>query len=111
METARTLLECITRLPLAERRLEQFVTLRGEAVHADGWLAGGSGKEGGQQGVLAYERELRELPAQFDTHLALINELNGNISESQRAQEARRAEQNAIEKELQRNASRVSEIN
>ena len=111
IETARALLERVARLPLAERRLEQFVTLRGEALHADGWLAGGSGKEGGQQGVLAYERELRELPAQLDTHLALINELNGNISESQRAQEARRAEQNAIEKELQRNASRVSEIN
>ena len=111
IETARTLLERVARLPLAERRLDQFVTLRGEALHADGWLAGGSGKEGGQQGVLAYERELRELPVQLDTHLALINELNGNISESQRAQEARRAEQSAIDKELQRNASRVNEIN
>ncbi len=111
IETARALLGRIANLPHSERRLDQFVTLRGEALHADGWLAGGSSKEGGQQGVLAYERELRELPAQLDTHLALINELNENISESQRAQEARRAEQNAIEKELQRNASRASEIN
>ena len=81
------------------------------SVARDGWLTGGSGKDGDQQGALAYERELRELPEQLDRHVALTNELNGTISDVQRAQEARRAEQNAIEKELQRNASRVNEVN
>ena len=111
LESARAMLGHVLRLPLEERRLERFVTLRGEMLHVAGWLAGGSGKDGAQQGVLAYERELRELPAQLDGHVALINELNERISEAQRAQEARRAEQSAIDKELQRNASLVNEIN
>jgi chromosome segregation protein len=111
LETARAMFDRVGRMPANERNLETFVTLRGEAMHVDGWLVGGSSKDGEQQGVLAYERELRELPEQLDRHVALINELNGNISEAERVQEARRAEQNTIEKELQRNASRVNEIN
>jgi chromosome segregation protein len=111
LETAQMLLDRVAHLPRAERLLERFVTLQGEVLHSDGWLIGGSGKSDGQQGVLAYERELRELPAQLDRHVAMIDELNGSISDAQRAQEGRRAGQNAIEKELQRNASRVNEIN
>src|SRR5712692_7841355 len=39
-------------------RFETVVTLGGEVLHVDGWLSGGSGKDGAQQGLLAYEREL-----------------------------------------------------
>ncbi len=92
-------------------RVERLVTLAGEVLHRDGWLTGGNSKDGGQQGLLAYERELRELPRQLDEHLALISQINDMLSEAQRAQEGRRAEQSAIDKELQKNAARISELN
>jgi chromosome segregation protein len=112
VETARRVLEVVR----AERQegthgwVTQCVTRQGETLHVDGWLTGGKGKDGGQAGVLAYERELRELPAQLEQRLAFIHEVNGDISEAQRAQESRRAELNAVEKELQRIASRIHEI-
>ena len=90
---------------------EVVVTQRGEVMHRAGWLSGGSGKDGSQQGLLAYERELRELPQQLHGHVALIERLNGNISEIQRAQERRRAEQATIEREQQKIVGRVNELN
>jgi chromosome segregation protein len=87
------------------------VTLKGEVLHVDGWLTGGAGKDGAQQGLLAYERELRELPQQLEVQTALIDKVNGLISEVQRAQEGRRAEQTATEKELQKIVSRINDIN
>ncbi len=87
------------------------VTLKGEVLHVDGWLMGGAGKEGAQQGLLAYERELRELPQKLDEHKELIDKLNGLISEVQRAQEGRRIEQMALDKELQKISARIAEIN
>ena len=87
------------------------VTLKGEVLHVDGWLTGGAGKDGAQQGLLAYERELRELPQQLEEQTALINKINGLISEVQRGQEGRRAEQTTIEKELQKVISRINDIN
>lgn len=92
-------------------RAERLVTLAGEVLHLAGWLAGGNSKDGGQQGLLAYERELRELPRQLDEHVSLISEINDLLSEAQRAQEGRRAEQSAVEKELQKNAARINELN
>ncbi|HEU0001089.1 MAG TPA: chromosome segregation protein SMC, partial [Ktedonobacteraceae bacterium] len=113
LETARALLDCIDQQQQAgkEQSLQSLVTLSGEVLHAHGWLAGGSGKEGSQQGLLAYERELRELPRQLDEHVALINSLNGMISEAQRGIEARRIEQSAVDRELQKNANLISECN
>src|SRR5207248_8836692 len=72
---------------------EKLVTLNGEVLHIDGWLSGGSSKDGSQQGLLAYERELRELPQQLHKHLELIEQLNSRISEVERSQEMRRIEQ------------------
>jgi len=112
METARRLLEAasVGRQAGSQTWLTQCVTRQGETVHIDGWLTGGKGKDGGQQGVLAYERELRELPAQLEEHLSFIHEVNANISEAQRAQETCRTELNAVDRELQRVASRINEI-
>ena len=90
---------------------QSVVTLKGEVLHVDGWLTGGSGKDGAQQGLLAYERELRELPQQLEEHKALIDQLNAMLSEVQRAQEGRRAEQNALDKELQKMTGRINELN
>ena len=87
-----------------------IVTLKGEALHVDGWLTGGSGKEGAQQGLLAYERELRELPQQMEEHKTLIDQLNSMISEVQRAQEGRRIEQTTLDKELQKIVARIKDL-
>ncbi len=113
METACTLLNALASLPGASDypQIEKLVTRKGEVLHVDGWLTGGSGKDGSQQGLLAYERELRELPQQLDEHVALIDTLNASISEVQRSQEARRAEQNAVDKELQKIVTRINDLN
>ncbi len=111
LETARIVLHRLEQHSESEYSLQSLVTLGGEVLHAHGWLTGGSNKDGGQQGLLAYERELRELPRQLDEHVALINTLNGRISEAQRAIESRRIEQSAVDKELQKNASAISEYN
>jgi chromosome segregation protein len=87
------------------------VTLKGEVLHVDGWLTGGTGKDGAQQGLLAYERELRELPQQLEEHTSMIDKINGLISEVQRGQEGRRIEQTAVEKELQKIVGRINEQN
>jgi chromosome segregation protein len=113
LETAHTVLASL--LSLSETsvhpHIEKLVTRNGEVLHIDGWLSGGSSKDGGQQGLLAYERELRELPQQLDEHETLINQLNTSISEVQRSQEIRRVEQNAVDKELQKNAARINGLN
>ncbi len=111
LDTARILLDVLLQRQSTGTSIEKLVTLHGETLHVDGWLTGGSSKEGGQQGLLAYERELRELPQQLDEHLTLITQLNGMISEAQRGQELRRVEQNTVDKELQKNASRINELN
>lgn len=90
---------------------EAVVTLKGEIFHVQGWLTGGGSKEGGQQGLLAYERELHELPQQLEGYKTLIEQLNGMYGEVQRAQEGRRAEQTALEKELQKLTTRINELN
>src|SRR5205823_2565866 len=112
-EVARTLLDSLVSScgDFAYPHIEKFVTRNGEVLHIDGWLTGGSSKEGSQQGLLAYERELRELPQQLDEQVTLLNQLNASISEVQRSQEARRVEQNAVDKELQKNAARINELN
>lgn len=113
-DAARELLSWVMPLSLSsptDLPFEAVVTRTGEVFHVGGWLTGGSGKDGGQQGLMAYERELRELPERLNEHVALIGQVNGMISEVQRNQEGRRAEQTAIDKDLQRIAARVHELN
>ncbi len=86
-------------------------TLGGDVLHVDGWLTSSGSKDGAQQGLLAHERELRELPQQMDEHKALIDQMNNLISEVQRAQEGRRIEQAALDKELQKLGARASDLN
>jgi chromosome segregation protein len=92
-------------------RFEAVVTLGGDVLHVDGWLSGGSGKDGAQQGLLANERELRELPQQLSDQVVLIDQLNSMISDVQRSQERRRIEQVALDKELQKVTSRINGLN
>ncbi len=109
---ARTILNMFISLPrnYGQLPIEKVVTCNGEVLHIDGWLSGGSGKDGTQQGLLAYERELHVLPQQLEEHKVLIEKLNTDISELQRSQEARRVEQNVVDKELQKNAVRVNDL-
>lgn len=113
LDTARDLLNILVHLPATDAypRIERLVTLHGEVLHVEGWLTGGNSKDGGQQGLLAYERELRELPRQLDEHVALIEQINDLLSEAQRTQEARKAELSGVEKELQKVTSRIGELN
>ncbi len=117
VETAQTILAWAMSLrsaSLGDLPFETVVTLKGEVLHVNGWLAGGSGKESGQNGqhgLLAYERELRELPQQLSAHVALIDQINTMVSEVQRGQDGRRAEQNAIDRELQKLTARINELN
>ncbi|QBD77963.1 chromosome segregation protein SMC [Ktedonosporobacter rubrisoli] len=87
------------------------VTLKGEVLHVNGWLTGGGGKDSSQQGLLAHERELRELPQQAEAQKAHIDQLNSAFSEIQRNQAARRTEQAALDKELQKITARSNELN
>ncbi|HEU5230657.1 MAG TPA: chromosome segregation protein SMC [Ktedonobacteraceae bacterium] len=114
LEAARELLAWAMSLSLSSDNDLPFVmlvTLDGEVLHVDGWLTGGTGKEGAQQGLLAHERELRELPQQLEQHRSLIDQLNGMLSAAQREQERRRAEQTALDKELQKITARINELN
>lgn len=113
LESAQAVRTILTNASWAEAypQIERLVSLQGEVLHMEGWLIGGQSKDGGQQGLLAYERELRELPRQLDEHVALITQINDLFSEAQRAQEGRKVEQNAVEKELQKNTARINEFN
>jgi chromosome segregation protein len=93
------------------RPIQKLTTQNGQVLHRDGWWVGGSGKEGSQQGLLAHERELHELPLQLSEHVALVDNLNMLLSEVQRAQEVRRIEQNAVDKDLQKIGTRINELN
>jgi chromosome segregation protein len=106
LTNAQKLFDMLISLPGYEQHqlFEKIVTRNGEILHLDGWLSGGSGNDGTHQGLLAYERELHDLPQQIEEHKVLIDKLNADISKLQRDQEARRVAQNAIDKELQKNA-------
>lgn len=95
----------------ADLPFTSVVTVNGEVMHVDGWLSGGGGKESGQQGLLAYERELRELPLQLDALNETIEQLHARMSEIQRAQEGRKAEHTQLDKALQKAIAHINELN
>lgn len=112
LEAAQALLAWALPLSISSNDLPftAIVTLQGEMLSFDGWLTSG-GKDSGQQGLLAHERELSELPRQVEGQKMHIDGINSMLSEVQRAQEGRRIEQNAVEKELQKLTSRMNELN
>ncbi|MBE3564155.1 MAG: chromosome segregation protein SMC [Thermogemmatispora sp.] len=95
----------------AGRPLRALVTRKGEILSLQsGWLSGGNAQGEQNGGLLHYERELRELPAQLEEQKTHIDHLNTLMSEIQRVQEGRRAEQAALEREIQKNAARLQEL-
>ncbi len=113
LQAARTLFDWALPLSLSSNSdlpFESVVTLKGEMLHITGWLSGGSGKDGAQ-GLLAHERDLRELPQLLENQKNVLDRLNTMLSEIQRVQEGRRVEQQTIDRELQKITSRLNEIN
>jgi chromosome segregation protein len=114
LESARELLAWDLSLSISsdgDLPFVSIVTANGEVLHVNGWLTGGDSKEGGQQGLLAYERELRELPLQLDQLNTTIDQLHNQISEIQRAQEGRRAELAQLDRAFQKVQAQVNELN
>jgi Chromosome segregation ATPases len=88
------------------------VTLDGEVLHVDGWLAddkGSGGKGEVAQGLLAHERELRELPQHLAEIDEIIEQVRSMMRASQSKQEARRREQSDVEKALHAVSERRNE--
>lgn len=91
--------------------LRSIVTMNGAVLHVDGWLTGGGGREGSQQGLLAHERELGELPLHLEEINGMIEQLHDMMSTAQRKQESQRIELNMADKELQKVTGLISELN
>lgn len=87
------------------------VTLDGEVLHVDGWLADAksSGKGEATQGLLAYERELRELPQHLAEIDEIIEQVRTMMRTSQSKQETRRREQSDVVQALQRISEQCNE--
>jgi chromosome segregation protein len=88
---------------------QRIVTVAGEVLHVQGWLSGGQ-EAGESQGLLARERELRELPAQLEQHDATIGRLEAVLEQARQAQEARKQELAALEREAQQIATRIGAL-
>lgn len=105
----------------------QIVTLSGEMVHSNGTITGGATEDQGE-GLLAHEREWRELPDQLaavrqkrqeleargqraeEAHqrlLAALADLEDRQSELGAASEARAAEADAAERQIERLAQEI----
>lgn len=89
---------------------QRIVTVAGEVLHVQGWLSGGQ-EAGESQGLLARERELRELPAQLEQHDATIGRMEAVLEQARQAQEARKQELAALEREAQQVATRIGALN
>lgn len=105
LEAAKELIEWGLSLSLSsdtDLPLTSVVTSKGEVLHVAGWLTGGTGKGESQQGLLTYERELHELPQQLAELTEQITRIHNTISEIQRAQDSRKAEQTTLDRSLQK---------
>lgn len=89
---------------------QRIVTIAGEVLHVQGWLSGGQ-ETGESQGLLARERELRELPAQIEQYAATIGRLEAALEQARQAQEARKQELAAREREAQQAATSIGALN
>jgi chromosome segregation protein len=89
---------------------QRIVTATGEVLHVQGWLSGGQAT-GEQQGLLARERELRELPAQVEQHDQTIGQLEKRLDEMRQAQEVRKQELASLERAAQQLEARLTTLN
>jgi chromosome segregation protein len=86
---------------------QRIVTVTGEVLHVQGWLSGGQGAEE-TQGILARERELRELPGQVEQHDTTITKLEALLNQARQTQETRKQEMTTLERETQQVVARIA---
>ena len=89
-----------------------IVTLDGEVTHPRGWLRGGARASAGgsEVGMLARERELRQLPAEIDRLAAQVAETQSQYERATIQQQERKQQDERIAKELQRAEETAQEI-
>ncbi len=90
---------------------QRIVTATGEVLHVQGWLSGGQAASDQQGGLLARERELRELPTQLEQHDQSIGQLDKRLNEARQAQEARKQELANLERAAQQVEARLTALN
>ena len=91
------------------------VTLGGELLHPDGWLRGGgvapdAAGSGAGAGMLARERELRQLPAEMERLDAMVADLEAHHERARAAQQQRTTQHEALRKQLQRDEAAAQEL-
>jgi chromosome segregation protein len=89
---------------------QRIVTATGEVLHVQGWLSGGQTADA-NQGLLARERELRELPALLAQHDLAIEQREKLLDQARQAQEVRKKELATLEREAQQVAARLTALN
>jgi chromosome segregation protein len=89
---------------------QRIVTATGEVLHVQGWLSGGQ-TTGEDQGLLARERELRELPAQLEQHDQAIGQQEKLLDQARQAQEERKQELANLERAAQQVEARLTTLN
>lgn len=92
-----------------------FVTLDGEVLHPAGWLRGGQRSPDGADtahdvGVLARERELRQLPAEIDRLDSSITELRAQHVSARASLDSHMAQAETIRRELVKAEARAQEL-
>ena len=92
-----------------------IVTLDGDLLHPRGWLRGGRSAPSVSQsnrdaGMLARERELRQLPGAIEQADAAISELKARLAHHQTVQQERTAQMNTLAQELRNAETRAQDL-
>lgn len=89
-----------------------IVTLDGEFLHPRGWLHGGARPSTGgpEAGLLARERELRQLPAEIERLATLVAETRSDYERATTRQQERKQQDEKLVQELQRAEEAAQEI-
>jgi chromosome segregation protein len=92
-------------------------TLAGELLHPHDWLRGGTapgaagdGSGGAGAGMLARERELRQLPSEIERLDAAVADLEARAQAAQAEQQQRQARHESLRKQLQRDEAAAQEL-
>ena len=86
----------------------RFVTKSGDVVHGNGIVIGGAGEGGG---LLAQQREMRELESVVETLSAEVEQTEGKVSELKRAREEFVRQCEELDHEVRRNDLELTAIN
>lgn len=103
-------------LPTARRAFEQLrggfqiVTLAGEILRSSGSVTGGIGREGVQGGMLAREREWRELPSQIEIAREKARQLASTLAQAQTDERQVRDQADLLRTRVQETENTVRDV-